>query len=773
MYKNLSKLDWDKIKEILSQFVYSQGAKEKSLTLEPIFSYEKAINSQEKAKFLWNLIEKGIHFEIPSLQSLGILFDKAKKRGFFLSKDLCQIKLWLSSIRKYSNLLKNSPFHNLINIWEKISYFENNLENILNCENGEIKDTASYELFLIRKKIKEQQEMIREKLERIKESLNKKGYLQENLIMKRDGRYVLPVKVEYKNKIKGILQSVSQSGATVFIEPAGIIPLVNELEELQWKEEKEVLKILKEISEELLKESIYFYELEKEFIEFEISLAKANFGRIYKGIFPKLKREGEIKFYSAIHPLLILKKQKDPSQKIVYNDFIIEKGLLITGPNLGGKTVSLKTIGLLTLMAQTGFLIPSSFAEVPVFSKIFIDLGEEQDILEGESSFSSHLKNLKKILEEANEKTLVLLDEPGKGTNPEEGSALISAILSELLNKNTKVILTTHSQILKSLALKLKDLKIATMEYDLEKMEPTYKLIYGICGSSFAFELAKKLGFDPQILQKAEEFIERKEYQQLERILNKEREKLKNLQEEIKAKIQDLIKKEKELEEKKKEFEKIYLEKLENQLNEWQKEFKDFLKRFECGSSSGFKKVYREFNEFINKKLKSVKPISREDIKEGDLVYVKPFAREGIVVKVKDDVVEVKLGTLKLTLSKKNIIKISQMRNLSSFPLLSKTQLEYIKNSIDKKENREIQKIEVNLLGFRVDEALIEVERAINKAFLKGIKKIYIIHGHGTGKLRDTIRKYLNTHPLIKNFEVAPIYEGGNGVTIAYIQDKN
>lgn len=773
MYKNLSKLDWDKIKEILSGFVYSQSAKEKSLTLEPIFSYEKAINSQEKTKFLWNLIEKGVRFKIPSLQSLSNLFDKAKKRGFFLPKDLCQIKLWLSSIRKYSNFLKNSPFHNLINIWEKISYFEDNLKNILNCENGEIKDTASYELFLIRKKIKEQQELIREKLERIKESLNKKGYLQENLIMKRDGRYVLPVKVEYKNKINGILQSVSQSGATVFIEPASIIPLVNELEELQWREEKEVLKILKEISEELLEVSIYFYEFEKEFIEFEISLAKANFGRIYKGIFPKLKREGEIKFYSAVHPLLILKKQKDFSQKIVYNDFIIEKGLLITGPNLGGKTVSLKTIGLLTLMAQSGFLIPSSFAEVPVFSKIFIDLGEEQDILEGESSFSSHLKNLKKILEKADEKTLVLLDEPGKGTNPEEGSALVSAIVSELLNKNTKVILTTHSQILKSLALKLKDLKIATMEYNLEKMEPTYKLIYGICGGSFAFEVAKKLGFNPQILQKAEEFIERKEYQQLERILNKEREKLKNLQEEIKIKIQELIKKEKELEEKKKEFEKIYLEKLENQLNEWQKEFKDFLKKIECGSSSRFKKVYREFNEFINKKLNSVKPISKEDIKEGDLVYVKPFAREGTVIKVKDDVVEVKLGTLKLTLSKKNIIKISQMRNLGSFPLLSKTQLEYIKNSIDKKENYEIQKIEVNLLGFRVEEALIEVERVINKAFLEGIKKIYIIHGHGTGKLRDTIRKYLNTHPLIKNFEIAPVYEGGNGVTIAYIQDKN
>lgn len=771
MLKSLKKLDWDHILSLLDKFLYSDFSKELCRNLTPVFSYEEAIKAQEKTQFIWSLLEKGAKLELYPLKSLRNLFDKASKRGFFLPVELAEIKKWLITIKRLIPHLEKSSFVSFKNLYEELKDIDFYLDKILDWEKAEIKDRASYNLFVIRKKLKEAKELLFSKLERIKDSLYKKGYLQENLFTQREGRYVVPVKAEYKNKVKGILHEVSQSGATVFIEPASIIEISNEIENLKHIEQREVVKILKEVSNEIFSFSSSFFDLESVYADFEITFAKANLGRIYRGKFPSLKKGGTIKILSGVHPLLIFKKQEKSLKKIVYNDFIVEGGLLISGPNLGGKTVSLKTIGILTLMGQSGFPIPVEEAEIPVFSKVFIDLGDDQDLIEGESSFSSHLKSLKEILDKADENSLVLLDEPGKGTNPEEGVALIAAIVNELLKRKTKVVVTTHSQFLKTLALKMENLNIATMEYNIDTKEPTYKLIYNVWGESLAFDLAKKLGFPEKILNEAVGYLKNKEYWEWYQIIEEERKKIKELENELYKKLSEVEIKEKKLEEEKDRLKNWYHKKIEELLTFWNEEFKKAIENIKQTKGS-LKKASREFESFVNKFLESSVIKEDKEIKEGDTVFVLPFKREGEVLKIKDKVVEVKIGDFKIEVPKGSITKKDLERGSLDYRFLKlKNNLkpEGYKNFYEKISKKEILK----LIGLTVEEALEEVERALNEAFLKGVQKIYLVHGHGTGKLRESIREYLRNHPLVKNFQFADPMEGGRGVTIVYLEEKN
>jgi len=766
----LKKLDWNKLLSYLEKFVYSEFSKKLCRGLTPEFSYKKVLSLQEKTRFLWNLLEKGQKIELPSLKSLNSLFEKAYKRGLFLPIDLIELKKWFLILKKLVPLVKDSVFHSLTILYEEIAYLESQLDRVLDYERGEIRDKASYNLFVIRKRIKEAQELLFSKLEKIREHFYKKGYLQENLFTQREGRYVLPVKIEYKNKVKGILHEVSQSGATAFIEPVGIIALSNEIEELKYKEQREIAKILKELSAEFFTKSYEFSQIEELYADFEISLAKAKLGRTYRGVFPELKEKGILKIFSGIHPLLILKDREETSNKPVYNDFIVEEGLLISGPNLGGKTVSLKTIGLLTLMAQSGFLIPAKFAEIPVFSKIFVDMGDDQDILQGESSFSSHLKSLKEILDKADSQSLVLLDEPGKGTNPEEGVALVAAIIEELLNRNSKIVITTHSQFLKTLALKIKKIKIATMEYDLQTREPTHRLVYGVWGESLAFDLAKRIGFPEKILKRAFEYLKNKEYWEWYKVLEEEINKVRELKEELNQKKKELEEERAKLEREKEELRERYYKKLETQIVLWNQEFKNFLEQIKEKDSSR-KKLLDQFGKFVDRILEdAVVEEEKREIKKGDIVEVLPFKKEGEVLKVKEKTVEVKLGNLKIEVPKENISRIiSRVSERGSSDFKISTQSISLKESMEKKDQKE----RVKLLGLTVDEALAEVEKVLNRAFLSGVKKVYLVHGHGSGRLREAIREYLKTHPLVNRFEFAEPFEGGTGVTVVYLEEKN
>ncbi len=751
-FKSLEKLDWDKFLNYLEKFLFSNFSKEASKTLKPAFSFEEALLIQKKSKFIYKLLEKEKKIELIPLKSLQELFNKALKRGLFLPIELEEIKKWFINLKKLSPLLKDSPFEELLSNYEEIKDLEKILDKNLDYEEAKVKDKASYNLFMIRKKLKEAQELLFSKLEKLKNFYYQKGYLQENLFTHREGRYVLPIKREYKNKIKGILHEVSQSGATVFIEPTSIISLNNEIEDLRFEEQREITRILKEISSEIFIKYSNFLNLEKIYQDFEITLSKVKLGKLYKGIFPILKREGPIKLLFSAHPLLILQKSEEKIKKVIYNNFIIEKGLVISGPNLGGKTVALKTIGILVFMAQSGFPIPAKEAEIPVFSQIFADFENEQSIIEGESSFSSHLKNLKKILEKADSKTLILLDEPGKGTDPEEGSALIAVIIKELIKKKAKVILTTHSPILKNLPFKIKELQLATMGYDLDTKEPNYKLTYGIWGESLAFDLAKRMGFPEDLLLEAINYLQNKINWEFYKSLEEEKQKLKIKEQELTSKLNQLEEKKQELEKEKQRL-----------IHFWNEEFKKLLEKIKS-EGINYKKALSSYHKFFEKIQKDTF-IKQADFKEGDKVWILPFRSEGEILKIKDNLVEVKIGKFKAEVPKENITK--KVLSYMNSSILSKREKVQDINKINR------DKETLNLIGLTVEEALKEVEKLINNAFLEGIKKIYLIHGHGTGKLKRNIWQYLNKHPLVRSFEFANIWEGGSGVTIAYLEEKN
>lgn len=758
--KFLKKLEWERVLDYLNRFALSDFVKEKIENLIPSFNLEDCIGLQNKTRFILDLINKE-KIELTPLKSLNKLKEKAIKRGFFLPSELCEIKKWFLTLRPILNHLKNSPFEGILGLYEELIYLERRMDAILDYERGKIKDKASYTLFIIRRKIRENTELLYSKIEKLKDHFYKKGYLQENLYTQKEGRYVLPVKIEYKNKVRGILHGLSSSGATVFIEPISIVTLTNEIEELRFQEQREEARILKEISEEIFQKRDHLKELEELYSEFEIAFAKVKLGKTYKGVLPELKKEGPLKIVRGVHPFLILSSLEEESRltQIVYNDFILERGLLITGPNLGGKTVSLKTIGILVLMAQSGFLVSAEKAEIPVFKEIFVDIGDDQDLFLRESSFSSHLKILKEIIDKAEQGSLVLLDEPGRGTDPEQGLSLIASIVEEMLKRKVVLVITTHSHFLKALIQRFKDFKIASMGYDLEKREPTYRLIYDEWGDSLAFELARKIGIPQHIISRAEEYLKNREYWEWHKLWLKKLEEIKAREIELLKKEKVLEENERTLEEEKRKLKKKYVITLEERVKDWEEAFKKFLFKLETDFSNR-RKALERFEEFVESFLKDTS--LEEPLKEGDTVLIKSLNKEGRVLRVKQNTVEVFCGKLRLEVPIEKVIKIEK-----KFEVKGQDKLRF------KERRLNYERVYLNIIGKNVEEALEEIERVLNRAFLGGYRELHIIHGHGTGKLREAVQEFLKDHPLVKQFKFADFLQGGTGTTIVYLEEKD
>ncbi|MGC9142193.1 MAG: endonuclease MutS2 [Caldimicrobium sp.] len=757
MPKDFAFLEWDQLKERLLPYLKTEKARENLKTLQPFFSLEKALVLRDKTFFIWQELEKGRKIELPNLPSLEELFQKSSKRGFFLPKEVSQLALWIETALHLANFLENSPFSELISYLPDLELLYQRLKEIFELERGELHDRASYQLYLIRKKRRELEEELIFRIERLKEFYWEKGYLNEDLYLQKEGRYVLPAKPEFKNKIRGVIRGFSQSGATVFIEPLSIIELTNELEEVIWQEEKEVLRILKEISQEIFLLERAFRRIEEIIADFDLALAKALLGRIYRGVFPEIVKNGTLILEEAFHPLLFFRALERKMPYPVKNNYYLERALLITGPNLGGKTVTLKTIGISVLMALNGFLIPAKKAIVPFFSKILVDLGDEQDLWEGESSFSSHLKNLKRILEEADPETLILLDEPGRGTNPEEGAALIWAIIERLLDKGAKIVLTTHSHLLKSLSSQRKEFQFAKVDFDRKNYAPTYKLDYGYLGDSHAFDMAKKIGIEEEILERAKEFLQNKDFFALEERYLKEIEALENLKKTFEERLKDLEREKANLEKTKEALKKRMEEEIKALESKWQEEFLKFLNSLPKEISR--KKALEKFQEFLEKSIPS--PFE-ETFKEGDKVYVEPFKCEGIIQKLGEKKAEILSGNIKLEVP----LRALKKTNKTSLPFNIQ------KNKIFLKEEVFNSKETINLIGEDVETALTLLEKKINECFMRKKGVLLVIHGHGTGKLRLALRKYLTEHPLVESIEEAPPNEGGGGATRVYLAKK-
>lgn len=668
---------------------------------------------------------------------------------------------------------------------EGLSVFKNIENEIMNAiiSENDISDNASAALRSIRKQIISKNESIRDKLNSIVNSQTNKKYLQDNIVTMREGRYVVPVKSENRNNIKGLVHDMSGSGATLFIEPIAVVELNNELRELELKEKEEIERILKVLSSMVAEEAEGIANNQYLLQELDFIFAKGKLALEMNATKPILNDRGYINIRKGRHPLLNVKE-------IVPIDIYLGKdfdSLIITGPNTGGKTVSLKTVGLLVLMAQSGLHIPADFnSEIAVFEQVFADIGDEQSIEQSLSTFSSHMVNIVDILSKVEINSLVLFDELGAGTDPTEGAALAMSILDYLLGMGAKTIATTHYSQLKLYALTTKGVINASVEFDVKTLSPTYKLLIGIPGKSNAFEISQRLGLENHIIDYAKGLIseENIEFEDVLESMEKDRLAINENKEETERYRIQLEKLKGEL-----SIEKDKTKELRDKiLQEAKEEARTILKRAKEDADSlvgelkeisieiereKLKKI-QEAQEKLKHKLKSVEnDISQKvlnvkskkppkDLKAGETVEVLTLNQTGTVLGRPDDSGNVKIQV--------GIMKISA--HLSSLRRTKSKEKANIGTSTKKIMSTKAKNIkaEIDLRGQNQEEAFMELDKYLDDAYIAGVKQVQIIHGKGTGVLREGVRSYLKRNRHVRASRLGTFSEGGDGVTVVELK---
>ena len=702
---------------------------------------------------------------------------------FFSPRKLLEVWKLLNTSRFLKNLISEEESIEYKNIFELLNslniatQLERDLEISIISED-EISDDASSDLKRIRRMIKSKNDLIRDRLNQLISTSDK---LMDNLYTLRDGRYVVPVRSEFKNSFKGIVHDQSSSGQTVFIEPMFVVDLNNDLKKLEIDEEKEIERILIEFSKrvlEILPELISNLSVIAN-IDFIFSRGKLAYDM--ESIKPIINNKGIISLKSARHPL-IDKDKVVPIDISLGNSF---NTLVITGPNTGGKTVTLKTVGILTLMTQYGLMIPcADNSEVAVFDELFADIGDEQSIEQSLSTFSSHMKNIIEIINNAKENSLILFDELGSGTDPEEGSGLSISILNYFLEKNIRTIATTHYSQLKMYAMSTENVQNAAMEFDVEKLEPTYKLIIGISGKSNAFEISKKLGLDESFIINAKKFISnnelsfdklvsnvdnrRKEYEEL---IVEQREILnfnKKIKEEYEAKLEKFNR------QKEKKIKKLE-EYIENSIYETEKFCRETINHINKARSKEQSTKLKKISEEILKKMDKInhsKIIKKENesnlLKEplmlGEEVKVLSLNENGYVQTLpdKNGNLQVKIGILKVNANISDIIRIEKIIDNS------KEKSFYSKTTFIKSDKMYNNKIDVR--GYNTEDAIYEIDKFLDDSFIANLNEVIIVHGKGTGVLRNNISDFLKKHKLVKSFSFGKFNEGGDGATVVKLK---
>jgi len=674
---------------------------------------------------------------------------------------------------------------------EKIRTFSEVEEEIIQCidEDGVVLDRASPELRKIRRDIIKKEQALKNKLETIIRSSRFAAIIQEPLITVRQNRYVIPVKQEKKTKFPGIVHDKSDSGATLFIEPFVVVELNNLLRQLIKDEEQEILKILQKITSLVGERAQEINDSVLSLGEIDFIYARAALADKMKAVEPKINQDGFVNLVQARHPLL-----QGPIVPINVNLGKVFNILVITGPNTGGKTVTLKTVGLLTLMAQCGLHIPAAQgSEVSIFKKIFCDIGDEQSIEQNLSTFSSHMKHIVKILREADSESLVLLDELGAGTDPTEGAALGMSVLDFLGKEKSRVIATTHHDSLKNYAYLTKGVCNARVEFDEETLKPTFEISIGLPGKSCAFIIAQKLGLAPEVVSQAQSFLSQekikadnliKKIEEDRKLIVKEKDLIKAAKEES-IEIRDKLEKElNKIEEDKKEIILKTYQEAEKLLKETQNRAEKIIERLNKKKflSKESKGPLLEQMQAISKEIKDeiakIKPekelIKNQNIKIGDYVLVKSLNKKGIIlsISIKSEKCKVQIDNMKMLVS---VFDIEKTDKLDKTP----EKFSYIGNDFSRdlegRDSFSLSKIktfrnELSIRQLTIEEARPILEKYLDDAYLLGVSPVYIIHGKGKGILRDEVKKMLDKIPYIKSFRTGDIKEGGIGVTVAYLK---
>lgn len=772
--KYFEKLEFNKIKEIIENYCITFLGKELAQNLFPLQSpneIEKSLNQSFEAS---NLIYRKGNIPITEIENISKYLKLLEANISLNIKAILDLTKILSISKNLKNYFFNedidmSEFSNLTSLFENLYLNKKIEEKIYNSilDENTISDDASSNLKSIRRNIKNKEQEIRNKLNFM---LHQK-YIQEPIVTKRNDRFVIPIKSEYKSEVKGFIHDISSSGSTLFIEPLSVFDLNNEIAKLKIDENLEIQKILEQLSK-------LFLEITNE-LENNMNLigiidfifAKGKYANSIDGTKPIISEKKEIHLINCWHPLI--EKEKAIKNNIYIGDNF--SSLIITGPNTGGKTVTLKTTGILVLMAMSGLLISAKEgSRIFIFDNIFADIGDEQSIQESLSTFSSHISNISNILNNATSNSLVLLDELGAGTDPHEGACLAISILEELNSKNILTISTTHYPEIKQFAIVTDGFKNACVEFDIKKMLPTYKLLIGIPGTSNAFAISKKLGISEKIISRAKEKIDDtnihiedllKEIYENKRTIELEKNKIienSRKTEELKIELEEKsnllkIKENSIIKEAKEKASKILLE---------AKEDADYIIR-ELENSNSSKEANKKRIE-LNNKLntystnsisKPKKELKKEDLKIGLEVYIPKINQSGSIISISSDSCMVQIGIIKssfkfyeLELTPKKDLKEDKIRSI-------------------KKEFKPISlSPEINVIGQNVDEACFVIDKYLDTCFLNGLNQIRIVHGKGTGKLRQGIQSFLKTHPHVKSFRLGTFGEGEMGVTIVELK---
>ncbi|MBR0328838.1 MAG: endonuclease MutS2 [Selenomonadaceae bacterium] len=677
---------------------------------------------------------------------------------------------------------------------EILGQLEKDLEHIVD-EHGNLRDDASVELKRIRREIRSSQAKIKDHLAGLLHNNEYQKYFQEAIVTMRGDRYVLPVKQEYRQHFPGIVHDQSATGFTLFIEPMAVVNLNNDIKQLTAAERHEVERILRAASQKIRKNDSQLMDNCEIMAQVDFAFAKANLAYEMKATEPVLNEAGVTKLMSARHPLL-------PPDKVVPIDITIGDSysmLLVTGPNTGGKTVSMKTFGLLVLMAQSGLFLPvESGSEIAVYSNIYADIGDEQSIEQSLSTFSAHMTHLVSILDKVEPEDLVLLDELGAGTDPEEGAALAMAILERLLTIKATVLATTHYSELKTFAFGREGIENACVEFDVATLRPTYRLLIGIPGASNAFAISRRLGLSESLIIRAKQLIQA-DHAQFEQVIN-QLEKEKMLYEQMNADIETRLRRAEQMEAKAEALRVELNQKKADILRRAKDEGAALVRRMRRESEEVISQLKEQFNDQgIQKRQAAIqaardqineaagkvrpgivsvkafrKPVDLKTLEPGDIIYVTKLDQKGTVLSIRGKELEVQLGSLKTN------VKVKDCKFVEKAPKEKPSAKGGANGSLSggggrKRGSSFISKAQeahrdIDIRGMMVDEAEMVLGKFLDDSVMAGLSQVLIIHGKGTGALRKGVHAYLKRHRNVASFNFADMSEGGTGATLVELQ---
>ncbi|MBU8730481.1 endonuclease MutS2 [Cytobacillus oceanisediminis] len=773
-------LEFNKVKEQLLEHVSSSLGRKKAINIRPSTDYEEVIRRQEETDEAVTVLR--IKGNVP----LGGIFDirphvkRAVIGGMLSPQELNQISSTIHASRQMKRFIEEfaeeeSSLPILLGYTDKIivlADLETSIRNAVD-DNGEVLDSASETLRSLRNQLRTKESRVRERLESMIRSTSAQKMLSDAIITIRNDRFVIPVKQEYRGHYGGIIHDQSSSGQTLFIEPASIVQLNNELQGIRVKEQQEIERILIALSVQAAENSSELETIVEVLGEIDFMFAKARYSKRIKASKPKINNEGIISLFKARHPLI-------PIDEVVANDIKLGaeySTIVITGPNTGGKTVTLKTVGLCTLMAQAGLQIPAlDGSETAVFGNVYADIGDEQSIEQSLSTFSSHMVNIVDILDQVDFNSLVLFDELGAGTDPQEGAALAISILDEVYKRGARVIATTHYPELKAYGYNREGVINASVEFDIETLSPTYKLLIGVPGRSNAFEISKRLGLKDQVIETARSYIgaDTNQVENMIASLEESRRQAEADMEEANDFLKSAEKLHKDLQKQMAEFyeekdamhekaaeraedivekAKAEAEEIIRDLRKMRMEKHAEVKEHELIEA---KKRLSEAAPQMSSAKNKLKPKNYKHVFEaGDEVKVLSFGQKGhLLEKVSDNEWQVQIGILKMKVAERDLEYVKSPKPVETKPVATVKGKDFHVS------------LELDLRGERYENALLRVEKYIDDALLAGYPRVSIIHGKGTGALRQGVQEYLKNHRSVKKIRFGEAGEGGTGVTV-------